>query len=186
MLAPAMIAVGVSTALVGDNTIYRSQLPNRAASPAHRVHFAFTLLSSLFVRDAMQPPRVPIRASASLRDALAVLAEQSVVALCVVDEYERYVGVVTRAQLERTPAPDRANTHIQSVLPNAIEPLTPEQSLDDALEQLADFGVPWLPVVVNDNVIGGLGIRDAVRTYKNALPSSARRVQPSLADAGTR
>src|SRR5262249_26303653 len=37
LLAPAMIAVAVSTALVGDNTIYRSQLPNRASAPAHRV-----------------------------------------------------------------------------------------------------------------------------------------------------
>src|SRR5689334_11029571 len=72
MLAPAMIAVGVSTALVGDNTIYRSQLPNRASSPAHRVHFAFPLLSSLLVRDAMRPPHVSVRATASIRDALAV------------------------------------------------------------------------------------------------------------------
>jgi hypothetical protein len=41
MLAPAMIAVGVSTALVGDNTIYRGQLPNRASAPAHRVTSPF-------------------------------------------------------------------------------------------------------------------------------------------------
>ena len=34
LLAPAMIAVALSTALVGDHTIYRSQLPYRAASPA--------------------------------------------------------------------------------------------------------------------------------------------------------
>jgi CBS domain-containing protein len=55
-----------------------------------------------------------------------------------------------------------------------IQPLTPEQSLDDALEQLADRGVPWLPVVVDDNVVGGLGVRDAVGTYKSTLPRSAR------------
>ncbi len=55
LLAPAMIAVALSTALVGDRTIYRSQLPNRAASPAHRVRLSFPLLSSLVVRDAMTP-----------------------------------------------------------------------------------------------------------------------------------
>jgi CIC family chloride channel protein len=177
MLAPAMIAVGVSTALVGDNTIYRSQLPNRASSPAHRVHFAFPLLSSLLVRDAMRPPRTPIRATASIQDGLAVLAEQAAMVLCVVNERRQYAGVVTRAQLERTPQPNRATTDIQSLLPSVIEPLSPMQSLDDALEQLADCGVQWLPVVVNNDVIGGLGVRDAVGTYKATLPRSTRRTR---------
>jgi chloride channel protein, CIC family len=53
LLAPAMIAVAISTAVVGDHTIYRSQLRTRADSPAHRVKFSFPLLSSLVVRDAM-------------------------------------------------------------------------------------------------------------------------------------
>jgi chloride channel protein, CIC family len=177
MLAPAMIAVGVSTALVGDNTIYRSQLPNRASSPAHRVQFAFPLLSSLLVRDAMRPPREPIRATASIRDALAVIAEQAAMVLCVVDASGRYAGVVTRAQLENTPQPERSTAEVQSLLPSTIEPLTPEQPLDDALEQLADRGVPWLPVVLDGHVVGGLGVRDAVTTYKNTLPRSARRAR---------
>ena len=34
LLAPAMVAVAVSTALVGDNTIYHSQLRDRSASPS--------------------------------------------------------------------------------------------------------------------------------------------------------
>jgi CIC family chloride channel protein len=177
MLAPAMIAVGVSTALVGDNTIYRSQLPNRASAPAHRVHFAFPLLSSLLVRDAMQPPRAPIRATASIRDALTVVAEQAAMVLCVVDSSGRYAGVVRRTQLELTPQPDRSTARVESLLPSTIEPLAPEQPLDDALEQLADRGLPWLPVVVNGHVVGGLGVRDAVRTYKNSLPRSARRTR---------
>src|ERR687884_484235 len=70
MLAPAMVAVGVSTALVGDNTIYRSQLPNRASAPAHRVQFSFPLLSALVVRDAMTPPRDAVRLDASVGEAL--------------------------------------------------------------------------------------------------------------------
>ena len=177
MLAPAMVAVGVSTALVGDNTIYRSQLPNRASSPAHRVHFAFPLLSSLMVRDAMRPPRVPIRTTACVRDALALLSEQSAMVLCVVDERGRYAGVITRAQLERTLEADRSSLIVRALLRPTTAPLTPEQSLDDALEQLADRGVPWLPVVVGNEVVGGLGVRDAVGTYKSTLPRSARRTR---------
>jgi CIC family chloride channel protein len=65
LLAPAMVAIALSTMLVGDNTIYTSQLPNRASSPAHRVRFSFPLLSSLLVTDAMssasnQPASFPM------------------------------------------------------------------------------------------------------------------------------
>lgn len=56
LLAPAMVAVAISTALVGDRTIYHRQLRTRADSPAHRVRFSFPLLSSLLVRDAMSVP----------------------------------------------------------------------------------------------------------------------------------
>jgi CIC family chloride channel protein len=60
LLAPAMIAVAISTALVGDRTIYMSQLLTRADSPAHRVRLSFPLLSSLLVRDAMIPEIEPL------------------------------------------------------------------------------------------------------------------------------
>jgi hypothetical protein len=53
LLAPAMIAVAVSTVLVGDATIYRAQLRDRSRSPFHRVHFSFPMLSTLTVRQAM-------------------------------------------------------------------------------------------------------------------------------------
>ncbi len=53
LLAPAMIAVAVSTALVGDETIYRAQLRDRASSPFHRIEFSYPLLSTLTVSEAM-------------------------------------------------------------------------------------------------------------------------------------
>ena len=97
LLAPAMIAIAVATALVGDETIYRSQLPNRAASPAHRVRFSFPLLSSLLVRDAMaapngEPADAPrLEPDVPLDDALGQLAEVGASAGTVV-EGDRVVG----------------------------------------------------------------------------------------------
>lgn len=55
LLAPAMVAVAVSTMLVGDHSIYKAQLPDRASSPAHRLRFSFPLLSALSVRNAATP-----------------------------------------------------------------------------------------------------------------------------------
>ncbi|HET7094524.1 MAG TPA: chloride channel protein, partial [Thermomicrobiales bacterium] len=90
LLAPAMVAVALSTALVGDTTIYRAQLLDRGSSPYHRLRLSFPLLSSLPVRAAMvklgrgvAPPesassidgQVAIDVEAGLDGALETLAE---------------------------------------------------------------------------------------------------------------
>jgi CBS domain-containing protein len=120
----------------------------------------------------MRPSRAPIRAAATLRDAVALASEQAALVLSVVDDRGRYAGVVTRAQLDRTPESERSNSQVDSLLPSTIDPLGPEQTLDDALQRLADSAVPWLPVVVGERIVGGLGVRDAVATYKNRLVSN--------------
>lgn len=61
LLAPAMIAVGISSMVVGNETIYRSQVGTRADSPAHfltgesaqRLQTSFSLL---VVQEAMLEP----------------------------------------------------------------------------------------------------------------------------------
>jgi CIC family chloride channel protein len=94
LLAPAMVAVALSTALVGDRTIYTSQLPSRADAPAHRVRLSFPLLSSLLVRDAMRPlaPTAPptngalvVRPGDSLDATLERLTERGESEATVVD-----------------------------------------------------------------------------------------------------
>jgi CIC family chloride channel protein len=106
LLAPAMVAVAISTALVGNHTIYKSQLPGRADSPAHRLRMSFPLLSSLTVRDAMQPLPVmgsvgalpfsptPITPATPLPDALEALAE-SQASHAIVTERDQAVGTVS-------------------------------------------------------------------------------------------
>jgi CBS-domain-containing membrane protein len=106
-----------------------------------------------------------------------VAAEQAALVLSVVDNRGRYLGVVTRAQLDRVPEAERSRVHVQLTLPSNIDPLSPEQTLDDALQHLADCALPWLPLVIGEHIVGGLGVREAVGTYKNTLPRSARRTR---------
>lgn len=85
LLAPAMVAVAIASALVGNNTIYEAQLPDRSASPMHRIRMGFPLLSALTVRDALTPGRphasgetpdlVEVSPSDSMADALERMAE---------------------------------------------------------------------------------------------------------------
>ena len=76
MLAPAMIAVGISSIVVGDATIYTSQVPSRADSPAHRLQLSFPLLSTLAVRQAMTPPPLQLSPQQSVEEAEQLLDEQ--------------------------------------------------------------------------------------------------------------
>lgn len=92
LLAPAMICVAVATAVVGNTTIYASQLPDRSHAPAHRMRMSFPLLHALTAGDALQsasPPRIeplPIRIDAAtpLDTALTLLADADTPAAAVV------------------------------------------------------------------------------------------------------
>src|SRR5947207_15341251 len=78
ILAPAMIAVGISVIIVGETTIYTSQVDTRADSPAHRLQFSFPLLSTLAVRQAMTPPLLYFSPRQTVAQAEALLAEGTV------------------------------------------------------------------------------------------------------------
>jgi CIC family chloride channel protein len=106
LLAPAMLAIAVATLIVGDRTIYTSQLPNRASAPAHRLRSSFPLLAALTVRNAYEPaqhtettPGTPSKGPAvdlqdRLDDAMLVMADADVNQIAVVDA-GKTVGILT-------------------------------------------------------------------------------------------
>src|SRR3954463_3588050 len=58
LLPPAIVAIGLATLVVGDDSIYESQLRSRAAAPAHRAAFGLPMLSSVLAGDVMSKPRL--------------------------------------------------------------------------------------------------------------------------------
>ena len=169
LLAPAMIAVAFATALVGDRTIYVAQLPNRAASPAHRVRMSFPLLSSLYVRDAMRPAAVV--SLASLKDEPGAVRAAAAEDGAVVVDGDRVVGQLTAESLALA-GPDADLTELVA----RTRGLSAELPLDEAMEALDDAEVPWLPVVEDGQLRGRVGLRGIVRTYKETLGRGVRRV----------
>ena len=98
LLAPAMVAVAVATLLVGNTTIYRSQVPTRADSMAHRHRFAFPLLDALPAQRAVVR-LATVRDTATVADALASLERRGSTEGVVVDEGGRLVGEITSEEL---------------------------------------------------------------------------------------
>jgi CIC family chloride channel protein len=151
LLAPAMVALGLATLVVGEETIYTSQLPTRADSPAHRYRFSFPLLSTLTVRAAMGPasPRPPEADTAP-------------------DAAERG----TRAVPETVAAADAAAANEGGL---AVEP---NETLDDALQEMAEHGVSALPVVepATGQVLGTITVAGLLQAYRQAVRRGSRRL----------
>ena len=70
LLAPAMVAVGIATLIVGDRHIYHSQLASREDAPAHRFRFGLTPVGALPLATVMQDPPLVLQADEPALDAL--------------------------------------------------------------------------------------------------------------------
>lgn len=115
LLAPAMVAVAISTVLVGDETIYRFQLPDRAAAPFHQVRLSFPMLSALRMRDAIREPRAPVRADTLLADVEHRFGQGSD-ALTVVNEMGKFAGIVSWERIRRVSPERRGQVRVRDVL----------------------------------------------------------------------
>jgi len=186
LLAPAMLAVGLSYLVVGNNTIYTSQIDSRADSPAHRARMRFPLLSSLTVADAQTPLPVVIRPTMSVDEAAALIDDGSLEGAPVVDADGRLMGVLTRADLRLISPEARATTTVAAAMNGEPVAAVSSQTLDVVLETLATHRVRWLPVLASHDdrrVVGIVAAGDVVRAYRGALNSAVRGVS-GLAGGG--
>jgi CBS domain-containing protein len=167
-------------AMLGNNTIYSSQLSTRADSPAHRVKFSFPLLSSLLVRDALSAPGAVIAADAPLSEAQALLRQDGtprVIAVVRGEKGDDFVGVITQGMLDGVPPAHLTDRPVSSVIEDNPVTLEPNETLQDALEKLSDSSLSWAPVVDGKHLLGRLTARNIMRVYKSTLQRSVGRAR---------
>lgn len=168
LLAPAMVAVGLATLIAGDETIYRSQLRTRADSPGHGIRMRLPLLATTRVQAAMSPPRLTLAASAPISDALAQLRALHLPGAPVVDQDGTFMGSLTPEALAR--AEQRGSEDpIHALLDGPAVTLSPEATLDAAVEALTTSARAWLPVVDAGQVVGIMGMSEVISGYREAL-----------------
>jgi chloride channel protein, CIC family len=183
LLAPAMVAVGLSYLIVGDATIYTSQLPSRADSPAHRYRYSFPLLSALRVGEAMTRGPLALTPDATVAHAERALTRDGLRGAPVVASDGTLQGVLTQADIAHVPAEERATLLVSSVM--TADPVTAlaTEGLDDALEDLARTHVPWMPVVdTEQHLLGVVTAANITAAYRDALTSGVRRLDALAAE----
>lgn len=183
MLAPAMIAVGISSIIVGDATIYTNQVGSRADSPAHRLQLSFPLLSTLAVRQAMTPFALCFSPKQTVAEAEALLTERTIGGAPVLDARGNLLGVLTLADIQRVPLAERDQRTIEEAMNCDVLFAHPDDTLDVALEQLTSHRVGWMPVVEVEAatqgryVVGRLSALDIMRAYRETLAKGSRRMR---------
>ena len=183
MLAPAMIAVGISSIIVGRRTIYTSQVDTRADSPAHRLQFSFPLLSTLSVGQAMTPPPLHLSPQQTIAEAEQQLAERTVGGASVLDAHGSLLGVLTIADIERVPFAERGKRTVQEAMNRDVLVAHTNDTLDVALEQLTSHRIGWMPVVEGDTIpgasrlVGRISAQEIMRAYRETLAKGSRRMR---------
>ena len=176
LLAPAMVAVAVATLMVGNTSIYRSQVPTRADSMAHRHRFAFPLLEALPAQRAVVR-LATVRDTATVADALSSLERRGSTEGVVVDEGGRLVGEITNEELRLVTDAGAPVEHFANDLPAVVLADTP---LDEALDRLASHDRRWLPVLDGSDgpVLGAIDARALVRSFREAARQQVRPLTP--------
>jgi CIC family chloride channel protein len=183
LLAPAMLAVGISIIIVGGKTIYTSQVDTRADSPAHRLQFSFPLLSTLAVRQAMTQLTLSFSPQQTVAEAEALLAKSTVNGAPVLDCNGNLQAVLTLADIERIPLSERCQRHVDEAMNREVLVVQPDETLDVALEQLTSHRVGWMPIVEVETatggrrVIGRISALDITRGYRETLAKDSRRMR---------
>ena len=174
LLGPAMIAVAVATLLVGDESIYRSQVATRADSPAHRHRFAFPLLTALPAGRAATPVPV-VDAAASPAEVLLVI-DSARTQHAIVRRSDGSLGEVLASDLREGSTAATAGA-LSRALP---APVQADWPLDRALDLLNEHDRRWLPVVdgPGGEVLGSIDARTLLRSYRRAAALQMRQLAP--------
>ena len=117
LVAPAMVAVAIAWFIVGsaNDSIYRSQLPTRAESPAGRLRVGLPLLATLRVSDVASAPKLILREDAPVGKALGSLDGLGLPGAPVVDARGSYIGTADRSRVE-TVAQARPDSKVYGVV----------------------------------------------------------------------
>ena len=151
LILPAVWVCTLAYLLSDEQSLYRSQVARRSLSPAHQGSYVREVLAGLRVKQFLNPSAtVPIlHPEEPLNVVIDRLASSAFTVLPVVDANQNLLGIVN---LEEVHLASRS-PHVQQWLVAedltrpVVNPLHPEDRLDEALETFVENDLLALPVV---------------------------------------
>jgi CIC family chloride channel protein len=151
LLLPSLWVCTLSFILSDEQSIYSSQVESRSRSPAHQGSYVREVLTGLRVNDFLTPGRTTavLHRGDSLDAVLDQLDAAPYAVLPVVDAENRLAGVVNleEVHLASTEPALRPLILAEDLMRTDVRPLTPDDTLDRALELFVENDLMALPVV---------------------------------------
>jgi CIC family chloride channel protein len=174
LLVPSMIATAIAYVIAGKKTIYKSQVPTRAESPAHRGEYSITLLEKLLVKDAMSNYVLTANPDMLVSEAADIMKKQGIRGLPVTNSRNELVGILTVTDILGMHPDDRNRKKVSTVMTKDVFVTLPTENLAAVLGKLTGNQVGRLPVVKPNNkkqLIGIVTREDVWRVYRIEINS---------------
>jgi CIC family chloride channel protein len=163
LLVPMMLTVGIAYVALRRWTLYPAQPATRAAAPLHDLELPGATVGALAVPAALPD----VREDASLAELARAAAGSAQRVLLVRAADGRARGLVDVTLLAHVPEADLGWTRAgDAMIPFAA--LAETAGLREAIEALRRTGLPQLPVVRGDLVVGWVGEREIARAVLGA------------------
>jgi len=178
LLVPAMGAVAASAVLVGNQTIYKSQIPNKTLSGAHRGEFDSHLLKEIPAREAMTPADqlVVLYPDDPIQKIMTLLERSTHYGYPVIDKNGFLVGLVTL----RDKIGCQEHEKVENIMVRDMITAGPETDLETILKEIIAADIGHIPIVEerdgNLDLKGVITRRDITRIYAQKMKEEYKRV----------
>lgn len=177
LLPPAMVALVVASLVVGETTIYRSQLRHRSDSPAHRFGFGLPAASSTPVTSVMSTPRLVFTADVLAVDALDQLEGCGLPGAPVVNSDGAFIGSLQTPVLAEAVGAQTDGPPVGRLADVEAMTLPADAGLDAAIDALPASKGGWVPVLDDRmHVVGIVSSADLIRGWQQTMRESVRSV----------
>jgi CIC family chloride channel protein len=176
LLPAAMVAIAFSSLVVGDTTIYRSQLRRRSDSLAHRFGFGLPEAGAVPVTTLMSASPLILSAETTAAVALERIRTAGVPGAPVVNDDGAFLGTVESAGLASTVRED-PRSPVGSMADGAAMTLPAEAGLDAAIDALPASAGGWVPVLDDDmRVLGIVTSANLAKGWQQTMQRSVHRL----------
>jgi chloride channel protein, CIC family len=184
-----MLATFVAYIMSGQhNSIFRNQVLNRSASPAHRMEYQLPILRDMYVKDAIRVPVNKLSKDVTIDEALQIMNRNNSKMIAVVNEKELLHGVVYKHRLYEFPDEYRKSIKLESIMIKDPFFAYGSDSLHNALVRLSSNELQEMPVLSDENnkVLGIITIADLVKLYDKEVEKIVKVRNPSIPDIGNK
>jgi CIC family chloride channel protein len=179
LLLPALWVVTIAFLVSDEEPLYQSQVKSRALSPAHQGSYVREVLAGLKVSGFLLPGVAPtvLRLEEPLATVIDRLGTSGLPALPVVDDANRLQGMVVLDEVHLAARAGQAGTWLLAadLMRPGIDPLIPDDRLDQAMELFVEQDLLALPVVDDHKerrVIGLVRRSDVAQAYLRHVQGS--------------